>query len=101
MIRSLAFTTQGRLHTKDIEMFLMPTLLTDTNLFLWIDLEKPAPEEAKFVLEELMRFHPLSIKDCIEESPGPKVRGFPFNNSSAASYSPTGSPLQYHRRCEA
>ena len=27
MIRSLAFTTQGRLHSKDIEMFLMPTLL--------------------------------------------------------------------------
>jgi magnesium transporter len=76
MIRSLAFTTQGRLHTKDIEMFLMPTLLSDTNLFLWIDLEKPTPEEAKFVLEELMRFHPLSIKDCVEESPGPKVEEF-------------------------
>src|ERR1041385_9335554 len=76
MIRSLAFTTQGRLHSKDIEMFLMPTLLTDTNLFLWIDLEKPAPEEAKFVLEELFRFHPLSIKDCVEESSAPKVEEF-------------------------
>ena len=76
MIRSLAFTTQGRLHTKDIEMFLMPTLLTDTNLFLWIDLEKPTPEETKFVLEELMRFHPLSIRDCVEESPAPKVEEF-------------------------
>lgn len=76
MIRSLAFTTQGRLHSKDIEMFLMPTLLTDTNLFLWIDLEKPTPEEAKFVLEELLHFHPLSIKDCVEESPAPKVEEF-------------------------
>lgn len=76
MIRSLAFTTQGRLHSKDIEMFLMPTLLTDTNLFLWIDLEKPTPEETKFVLEELLHFHPLSIKDCVEESPGPKVEEF-------------------------
>ncbi len=45
MIRSFAFTTQGRLHTKDIEMFLMPTLLADTNLFLWVDLEKPTPTE--------------------------------------------------------
>src|SRR5438034_622527 len=26
MIRSFAFTTQGRLHTKDIPTFLMPTL---------------------------------------------------------------------------
>ncbi len=33
MIRSLVFTTQGRLHSKNIEMFLMPTLLSDTNLF--------------------------------------------------------------------
>ena len=50
MIRSFAFTTQGRLHSKDIEMFLMPTLLADTNLFLWVDLEKPTAEETKFVL---------------------------------------------------
>jgi len=76
MIHSLAFTTQGRLHSKDIEMFLMPTLLTDTNLFLWIDLEKPTPEETKFVLEELFHFHPLSIKDCVEASPGPKVEEY-------------------------
>lgn len=76
MIRSLAFTTQGRLHSKDIEMFLMPTLLTDTNLFLWIDLEKPTPEETKFVLEELLHFHPLSVKDCVEESSAPKVEEF-------------------------
>jgi hypothetical protein len=33
MIRSLVFTTQGRLHSKDIEMFLMPTLLSDTKWF--------------------------------------------------------------------
>ena len=76
MIRSLVFTTQGRLHSKDIEMFLMPTLLSDTTLFLWIDLEKPTPEETRFVLEELLHFHPLSIKDCVEESPAPKVEEF-------------------------
>ena len=52
MIRSFAFTTQGRLHTKDIEMFLMPTLLADTNLFLWVDLENPTPEESRSVLED-------------------------------------------------
>src|SRR5437867_458737 len=73
MIRSLVFTTQGRLHSKDIEMFLMPMLLTDTNLFLWVDLEKPTPEEAKYVLEEVFHFHPLSIEDCVTVSPSPKV----------------------------
>jgi magnesium transporter len=73
MIRSLVFTTQGRLHSRNIEMLLMPTSLSDTNLFLWVDLESATPEEAKYVLEEVFHFHPLSIEDCIAESPSPKV----------------------------
>ncbi len=76
MIRSLVFTTQGRLHSKNIEMFLMPTLLSDTNLFLWVDLESPAPEETKCVLEEIFHFHPLSIEDCVTASPSPKVEEY-------------------------
>ena len=76
MVRSSAFTTQGRLHTKDIEAFLMPTLLSDTNLFLWVDLENPTPEEAKFYLEDIFHFHPLSIEDCVTESPSPKVEEY-------------------------
>jgi magnesium transporter len=76
MIRSFAFTTQGRLHSKDVEMFLMPTLLADTNLFLWVDLEDPTAEESKFLLEEVFHFHPLSIEDCIAVSPSPKVEEY-------------------------
>jgi magnesium transporter len=76
MIRSFAFTTQGRLHSKDIEIFLMPTLLADTNLFLWVDLEKPTTEEAKRILEGIFHFHPLSIDDCIGVSSAPKVEEY-------------------------
>src|SRR5438045_9603125 len=76
MIRSLAFTTQGRLHTKDIEIFLMPTLLADTNLFLWVDLENPTSEEAHRVLESIFHFHPLSIEDCVAVSESPKVEEY-------------------------
>jgi magnesium transporter len=76
MIRSFAFTTQGRLHTKDIDLFLMPTLLADTNLFLWVDLEKPSTFESKEVLEQIFHFHPLSIEDCIKASPSPKVEEY-------------------------
>ena len=76
MIRSFAFTTQGRLHSKDIEMFLMPTLLADTNLFLWVDLEKPSTEEAKRILEDIFHFHPLSIEDCMAVSSSPKVEEY-------------------------
>ena len=54
----------------------MPTLLSDTNLFLWIDLENPTPEETKIVLEDLMHFHPLSIEDCVKVSHSPKVDEF-------------------------
>jgi magnesium transporter len=76
MIRSFAFTTQGRLHTRNIDKFLMPTLLADTNLFLWVDLEKPTPEETKSVLEDIFHFHPLSIEDCVMVSSSPKVEEY-------------------------
>src|SRR4051812_41777745 len=76
MLRSFAFTTQGRLHTKDIDLFLMPTLLADTNLFLWVDLEKSTPEETRAVLENIFHFHPLSIEDCVAVSHSPKVEEY-------------------------
>lgn len=76
MIRSFAFTTQGRLHTENVEMFLMPTLLADTNLFLWVDLENPTAEETKFLLEDVFHFHPLSIEDCVMVTPAPKVEEY-------------------------
>jgi magnesium transporter len=76
MIRSFAFTTAGKLHTKDIEPFLMPTLLADTNLFLWVDLEAPTQTEWKEVLETIFHFHPLSIEDCVTPSPSPKVEEY-------------------------
>src|SRR6266404_3074892 len=76
MIRSLVFTTQGRLHSRNIDLFLMPTLLSDTNLFLWVDLENSTPEENKFVLEDVFHFHPLSIEDCVGVSRSPKVEEY-------------------------
>lgn len=76
MIRSFAFTTAGRLHTQDIEVFLMPTLLADTNLFLWVDLEDVKDDEARRVLEGVFHFHPLSIEDCLIESQSPKVETY-------------------------
>jgi len=76
MIRSFAFTTQGRLHSKDLDVFLMPTLLADTNLFLWLDLENPTPEETQKVLENIFHFHPLSIEDCVAVSPSPKLEEY-------------------------
>lgn len=87
MLRSFVFTTQGRLHSRDIEVFLMPTLLADTNLFLWVDLENPTPEETKTVLEDIFHFHPLSVEDCVMVSPSPKVEEYtPKDEDRFASY---------------
>ena len=87
MIRSYAFTTQGKLHSQDIEVFLMPTLLADTNLFLWVDLEKITPEEAKLVLEGIFHFHPLSVEDCVQVSSSPKVEEYvPKENDNFSPY---------------
>ncbi len=73
MIRSYTFSTQGRLNSQDIEPFLMPTILADTQLFLWVDLEAPTPDEVRMVLHDVFKFHPLSIEDCLNENSTPKV----------------------------
>lgn len=54
----------------------MPALLADANLFLWVDLDAPTPEETRFVLEDLFHFHPLSVEDCVAVSPAPKVEEY-------------------------
>jgi magnesium transporter len=76
MIRSFAFTMQGRLHTRDIDLFLMPTLLADTNLFLWVDFENPTPDEVQKILAGVFHFHPLSIEDCTAVNSSPKVEEY-------------------------
>ena len=76
MIRSYTFSTQGRLNSQNIEPFLMPTILAATQLFLWVDLEDPTPEEVQMVLKDVFKFHPLSIEDCVNESSTPKVEEY-------------------------
>jgi magnesium transporter len=76
MIRSFAFTTQGKLHARDLDVFLMPTLLADTNLFLWVDFENPTPEEVQPILAGVFHFHPLSIEDCVTVNSSPKVEEY-------------------------
>src|SRR5205823_3520361 len=82
MIRSLVFTTQGRLHSKNIEMFLMPTLLTDTNLFLWVDLENPTPEETQYVSED------VCVKATVHIARAPDRVAHTLLDSIAENYKP-------------
>src|SRR5947208_10401311 len=87
MIRSYAFTTQGKLQSQDIDLFLMPTLLADTNLFLWVDFENPTPQEVEAILADVFHFHPLSIEDCVAVNSSPKVEEYsPKEGDLFASY---------------
>jgi len=54
----------------------MTCVLSDTNLFLWVDLEAPSPEETKLVLENVFHFHPLSIEDAVATNSSPKVEEY-------------------------
>jgi len=73
---------QGRLHSKDIEIFLMPTLLADTNCSFG-RFRKTTAEETKRVLEDIFHFHPLSIEDCVPSVPRPSEEYTPKEKTAS------------------
>jgi magnesium transporter len=75
MIRSFVFD-QGKLVGENVELDGLPILWADKGLTVWVDLESPTPEETKRVLEDVMKFHPLAIEDCVQPSPLPKVEDY-------------------------
>jgi magnesium transporter len=58
----------------------LPELLKDGSSVVWVDILADSPEkieEAKAVLLDTFKFHPLTVEDCIEERNQPKVEPFP------------------------
>lgn len=72
MIRSFVFS-QGKLVGQDLGMDFLKVMLVDEDAQIWVDLEQPAPEEARGLLEGIFNFHPLAIEDCVSPSEQPKV----------------------------
>lgn len=72
MIRSFVFQN-GKLLGQDVELIQIQTLLADQSLLVWVDLDNPAESEWKTVFEDVFKFHPLAIEDCITVSQAPKV----------------------------
>lgn len=58
----------------------LPTLLTDKSAVIWVDLLGETPEkiaEAKDILLNVFKFHPLTVEDCLETRNQPKIEAFP------------------------
>ena len=58
----------------------LPALLADGSNVIWVDLHGETTEqidEAKEVLENVFKFHYLTIEDCLETRNQPKVDAFP------------------------
>jgi magnesium transporter len=51
----------------------LQTLLADPTILLWVDLDNSTEQEWKTVFEDIFKFHPLAIEDCIAISQAPKV----------------------------
>lgn len=51
-------------------------LRADPAVMLWVDLSESSDEEARRVFGEWFAVHPLTIEDCLQDSPLPKVEHY-------------------------
>lgn len=54
----------------------LAALRADPAVMLWVDLSEPPDDEARRVLGEWFAVHPLTIEDCLLDSPLPKVEQY-------------------------
>ena len=75
----------------------------DAAVALFLAGVRPATAAAEGFTQKLPSLGRGGVRECrkTQKAPVPNGTGAFYKNCSAASYSPTGSPLQYHRRCKA
>ena len=54
----------------------LAALRQEPGVLLWVDLNQPTQEEVTAVLETVFGFHPLTIEDCVADSPLPKIEDY-------------------------
>lgn len=54
----------------------LASLRLDPAVMLWVDLVAPSEEEIRLVMQELFAVHPLTIEDCLQDSPLPKYEEY-------------------------
>ncbi len=54
----------------------LASLRLDPAVMLWVDLVAPNEDEIRLVMQELFAVHPLTIEDCLQDSPLPKFEEY-------------------------
>ncbi len=54
----------------------LAALWQDPAVMLWVDLAEPTEAEIKQIMQELFAVHPLTIEDCLQDSPLPKFEEY-------------------------
>lgn len=54
----------------------LATVRGEPGVVIWVDLSEPTAEETQLVLETTFAFHPLTIEDCVTDSPFPKLEEY-------------------------
>lgn len=71
MIRSILYTRSGEI--KNIATDQIEAVLSRENGLLWVDMVSKSMETSKLLLQDVFKFHPLSIDDAFLETHVPKV----------------------------
>ena len=74
MLRTMICTQHHRLR-HDLAREEIAALLADGENLLWLDVERPAAEELRF-LAEAFRFHPLAVEDAGTQHQRPKIDAY-------------------------
>ena len=61
-------------HNQPVES--LAALRQEAGVMLWVDLGEPTSAEVAAILETLFGFHPLTIEDCVSDSPFPKLEDY-------------------------
>lgn len=75
MIQTLVYRDHRLVSSNPAEDQLI-ALRTDPAVMLWVDLAESSDEEARRVMGDWFSVHPLTIEDCLQDNPLPKVEPY-------------------------
>lgn len=76
MIETFVYDSKGKNLIKTEGAPPKAALLENKDLRIWINLYKFTEAEARSVLQELFRFHPLTYEDCVDYDNYPKIEDY-------------------------